>query len=376
MKHTSRRRLLAAAGVGTSLTALSAGCLDTLSENETDESNEPDDSSASSMTPLERWVPASGSAELLFHYRDLTAVRRYEDDLQAAVVEDVPTVPDGEGGEVVEQLTDDESAVKSVLRFGSKGIAGNVVVAGSFDPDAVDAESESAAGEFGILERDGISVAVSANTVVVNPDDGADLDAVLAAGVEGTNRRVDEHEHFAQLTECVGESTFLWGEYEGDADGTGAAFSWTIGSDTSTYARAAVYADADRTDEFEETMSGQSKDVTVEVDDNVGVATRTVPTEEYEYQDLFAERGSEPTRPRAGVSIDSDSSDRTVTVSYLSRSKVDRLEISDESGNEDEMTEVGQTVTFGYETGASGELTVVAVGNETKIVAASYSYSF
>ncbi|WP_222919153.1 hypothetical protein [Natrinema sp. SYSU A 869] len=373
MEHTSRRRLLAAVGFGTSLTALSAGCLDTLSENETDESNEPDDSSASSMTPLERWVPASGSAELLFHYRDLTAVRRYEDDLQAAVVEDVPTVPDVEGGEIVEQLTDDKSAVESVLRFGSEGVAGNVVVvAGSFDPDAVDAESKSAAGEFEILERDGVSVAISAETVVVSPDDGADLDAILAAGVEGTNRRVDEHEHFAQLTECVGESTFLWGEYEGDADGTGVAFSLSVGSDTST----AVYADADRADEFEEMISDRFEDVTVEVDGNVVVATRTVPTEEYEYQDLFAERGSEPTRPRAGVSIDSDSSDRTVTMSYISRSEADRLEISDESGNEDEMTEVGQTITFEYETGASGELTVVAVGGETETVVAAYSYSF
>ncbi|QCS42877.1 hypothetical protein [Natrinema versiforme] len=377
MKYTSRRGLLSA---GTGLAVLSAGCLDQISGDETDDpgdSDETNESDGNDLSPLERWVPASGSSELLFHYRDLTAVRQYEDALRTDVVESVPTLPDGESSEFVEQVADGEPAVDAVCRFGSKGVAGNVVVSGSFDPGSVDADRESAAGDFEVLERDGVSVAVSEETVVVSPSDGADLDAILAAGLEGTDRRIDAHGNFAQLTDRVGDSTFLWGEYEGSDDGSGAAFSWTLGAETATYSALAVYAEADRTAEFEETMSKRFDDVTVEVDGTVGVATRTVPTEEYEYRDLFAERGSQPARPQAGVSIDPDSSDRTVTVTYVSRgSTVDRLEISDESGNEAEMTQVGETMTFEYDAGASGELTVVAVGSETEAVVATYTYSF
>lgn len=374
MKYTSRRGLLSA---GAGFAVLSAGCLGRLSDDDGDGSENTDESDGSDLSPLERWVPASGSSELLFHYRDLTAVRQYEDALRTDVVESVPTLPDGESSEFVEQVADGEPAVDAVCRFGSKGVVGNVVVSGSFDPGAVDADRESVAGDFEVLERDGVSVAVSEETVVVSPSDGADLDAVLAAGLEGTDRRIDAHGNFAQLTDRVGDSTFLWGEYEGSDDGSGAAFSWTLGAETTTYSGLAVYADADKTAEFEETMSERFDDVTVEVDGAVGVATRTVPTQEYEYRGLFAERGSQPTRPQAGVSIDSDPSDRTVTVTYVSRgSTVDRLEISDESGNEAEMTRVGETMTFEYDAGASGELTVVAVGSETEVVVATYTYSF
>ncbi|WP_226481999.1 hypothetical protein [Natrinema amylolyticum] len=384
MKDTSRRRLLAAAGFGTGLTTLSAGCLERLPEtgtdesdepdesNESDESDESDDSSPSDVTPLERWVPASSSAELLFHYRDLATVRRLEDDLRAGVVEDVPTVPDGDGSEVVERVADGESAVESVLRFGSEGVAGNVV-AGSFDPTAVDAESESSVGEFAVRERDGVSVAVSAETVVVSPADGAALDAILAAGVEGTDRRVDGHDHFAQLLERVGDGTVLWGEYEGETAGSGAAFSWSLGSDTSAYSGVAVYANADRTKEFEETMSDRFDDVTVEVDGNVGVATRTVPTEEYEYQDLFAERGSEA---MAGTTIEVDQSSRTITVTYTASGNADRLEVHEGAEKRETLTEVGQKATLEYDAGESGSVQAVAVIGETETLIASESFSF
>ncbi|QCW03749.1 hypothetical protein [Natrinema pallidum] len=381
MKHPSRRGLLA---TGASLTAFAAGCLDQLPNDGRDQTGESDEapntaeSGGSEPSPLERWVPASSSTELLFHFRDLAEVRQHEGELRPSVIEDVPTMPDADGSEVVKRVANGESAVESVLRFGSEGVAGNVVVDGSFDRDAVDTDRKSSTGEFAVLERDGVSVAVSADTVVMSPADGAALDAILAAGVEGTGRRADEHDRFAQLLERVGDRTILWGEYEGDTDGTGAAFSWSFGAETSTNSAVAVYPDADRMADFEERMSERFDDVTVEIDGNVGVATRTVPTEEYEYLDLFAQHESQPAQPQAGVSIDSDSSDRTVTVAYISKSGVERLEISDENGNEAEMTDVGETTTFEYDAGASGELTVVAVGSETETetVVATHSYSF
>ncbi|QLK25203.1 hypothetical protein HYG81_14035 [Natrinema zhouii] len=376
MKYSSRRRLLAA---GASLSALGAGCLDYLSDDGTDDSEEPDESdenAGSDLSPLERWVPTSGSSELLFHYRDLTAVRQYENALRADVVESVPTLPDGESSEVVEQVADGKQTVDSVCRFGSNGVAGNVVVSGSFDPDAVDADLESAAGAFEVFERDDVSIAVSAETVVVSPADGADLEAILAAGVEGTDRRIDAHGNFAQLAERVGGGTFLWGEYEGSDDGVGAAVSWTLGAETTTYSGIGIYADADGTDEFEESLADQSDDMTVETEGNVGIATKTIPTEEYEYQDLFAERGSRPTEPYAGVSLDTNRKPNAVVVMYHSSGTADRVEVRDESGVRVELTEVGQAETIEYESGTSATITVVAVGDGEKSVLMTETVSF
>ncbi|MBZ6493771.1 hypothetical protein [Natrinema longum] len=389
MEHISRRRLLAIAGAGTGFTALGAGCLDQSAETDTDEPNdttepdgadEPDDTSASDRPPLERWVPASGSAELGFRYRDLTTVRAYEEHLQSDVVESIPSLPRGEHAEIVERLADGESAIDSVLRFGSADAVGNVVVSGSFDSDPVDADLESAAGEFAVFERDGTSVAVSEETVVVSDADGADIDAILAAGVEGTDRRVDADVTFATTAEQVAQATFVRGEHdrrdETDASWVGIANAWSLGSETTTHSIGAVYDDADTASEFETQIPAAFDDEAIELDGTVGVATRTVPTEDYEYRNRFAERGTQPAPPQAGVTIESDASNRTVTVTYVSRSRTDRLEIRDESGNSDEMTEVGETTTFEYEAGASGEITVVGVRGETKAVVAAHSYSF
>ncbi|MFC6766448.1 hypothetical protein [Natrinema soli] len=358
-----------------SLTALSAGCLARFSDDEADDSEEPNESDRSDLSPLERWVPASGSSELLFHYRDLTAVRQYEDVLRADVIESVPVLPDGESREFVEQVTDGEPAVDSVCRFGSEGVAGNVVVSGSFDPHAVDADLESAAGDFDVFERDDVSVAVSGETVVVSPADGADLEAILAAGVEGTGRRIDSHGNFAQLTERVGDSAFLWGEYEGSDDGSGAAFSWAFGAETTTYSTVAVYTDADGTDEFEESLADQP-DLMVETDGNVGIATKTIPTGEYEYQDPFAERGSQPTELYAGVSLDTNRKPNAVVVMYHSSGTADRVEVRDESGVRVELTEVGQAETIEYESGTSATITVVAVRDGEENVLMTEPVSF
>ncbi|MGQ3414095.1 hypothetical protein ACT4ML_17845 [Natrinema sp. LN54] len=373
MKRVSRRGLLSA---GTGLVAFSAGCLGRLSDDDDGSSENTDESGGSDLSPLERWVPASGSSELLFHYRDLTAVRQYEDALRTDVVESVPTLPDGESSEFVEQVADGEPAVDAVCRFGSKGVAGNVVVSGSFDPGAIDADREPAAGDFEVFERDGVSVAVSEDTVVVSPSDGAALDAILAAGVEGIHRRIDAHGNFAQLAERVGDSTFLWGEYEGSDDGAGAAFSWTLGAETATYSGLAVYADAGGTAEFEDTMADRSGNLTIETDGNVGVATKTIPTAEYEYRDMFAERGSQPTEPYAGVTFDRDRQSNTVTVTYQSSGTADRIEVRDESGVRAELTEVGETETLEYESGTTATITVVAVAGDTKNVLFTETVSF
>ena len=379
MKDISRRRLLAATGAGAGL-ASGAGCLGgrglgTDDGNGADTTGETDDE-PSDLTPLEQWVPATGSTELLFHYRDLATVRQHEDALQPSVTESIPTVPDGDSSAFVEQLADGEPAVDSICRFGSKGVAGNVVVSGSFDPDAVDAALEPATGDFDRFERDGISVAVSSETLVVSPSDGAALEAILAAGVEGTDRRAETNDGFGQLVDRLDGSTFVWGEYDGNENGNGAAFSWALGSETTTQSMVAVYADPERTGEFEDTMSDRFDDVTVETDGTVGVATRTIPTADYEYRDMFAERGSQPTQPQAGVTIDVDSSARTVTVTYISSGGTDRLEIRDWTGLRDELTEVGQAATLEYGRGASGTITIVAVRGETEAVVAEKSISF
>ncbi len=379
MKEISRRRLLAAMGTSAGLTS-GAGCLGgrglgTDDGNGADTTDETDDE-PSDLTPLERWVPTSGSTELLFHYRDLATVRQHEDVLQPSVTESIPTVPDGDSSAFVEQLADGEPAVDSICRFGSEGVAGNVVVSGLFDPDAVDAALEPAAGDFDRFERDGVSVAISAETLVVSPSDGAALEAILAAGVEGTDRRAETNDGFGQLVDRLEESTFLWGEYDGDADGNGAAFSWALESETTTQSMVSVYADPERTDEFEDAMSDRFDDVTVKTDGTVGVATRTLPTADYEYRDMFAERGSQSTRPQAGVTIDTDPSARTVTITYISSGDADRLEIRDWTGLRDELTEVGQDATLEYDAGASGTITIVAVRGETEAVVAEKSVTF
>ncbi|SDC57138.1 hypothetical protein [Natrinema hispanicum] len=386
MKDISRRKLLAATGASTGLVVAGAGCLGDPTSSagnngEPDDTTSETDEGAAELTPLERWVPATGSAELLFHYRDLTTVRQLEDTLQPAVTEAVSTLPDGESATFVEQFADGESAVDSVCRFGSKGVAGNVVVAGSFDPDAADAALEPAAGDFGTFERDGVSVAVSSETLIVSPSDGAALEAILAAGVEGADRRIDSDVNFAPLLDHIGLSTFVWGEHErqneANADGYGAAYAWSLGPETTTQSMVAVSADSQRMDEFEDTMADRFDDVTVETDGTVGVATRTIPTADYEYRDLFAERGSEPPQLQAGVTIDADSVARTVTVTFTAKSDgVDRLEIRDQNGLRDELTEVGQATTLEYESGASGTITAVAVGDETERVVATESFSF
>ncbi|WP_049901854.1 hypothetical protein [Natrinema sp. J7-1] len=381
MNDVSRRELLATTGAGTSGIVLTAGCLDQLSENgtdgteDTDESNATDDETATGMSPLERWVPASGSENLRFHVRDLAAIRRSAADLRAAVAEDVPRLPTGDSREIVEKVADDDSAGASVCRFGSEGVAGNVVVTGTFDPGAVDAERESSIGEFAVLERDGVSAAVSAETVVVSSADSAALETILSAGVEGTDPRVGEHDHFAQLLERVGvdERAVLWGEYEGDAAGTGRAYSWSFGADTSTYRAVAVYADPERTADFEAGMTDQFDDVTVTVDGNVGVATRTVPTEEYEYRNLFA--NSRPAG-RAGAYIEVDQSSRTVTVTYTASSNADRIEVRADGETRETLTDVGQQATLEYDAGASGTVQVVAVSGDTETQVARKSVSF
>ncbi|AGB32249.1 hypothetical protein C488_11277 [Natrinema pellirubrum DSM 15624] len=376
MKHTHRRELLVTTGTG--IAALGAGCLgmdddDEGTDDDADSPTEARDSSAS--TPLERWIPAGGTDPLLFHYRDLTALETYEDALQASVIESVPTLPDGDSAGIVEDAADGTDAVDAVLRFGSKGVVGNVVVSGSFDPDALETDGDASVGAFETLERDGVSVAVTEETLVVSPDDGADLESILAAGVEGTDRRVEASENVASLVERIADATFCWGQYA-ETEGTGRAFSWTIGSDTTTYQEVGVYADAEAADGFESRLANEG-DVRAEVDDNVAVATGSFPTEEYSYLDLFAEQGSSPPEtPQAGVAFDADYADRTVTVTYASKERAERLELSDDHGNSGEMTAAGETTAFEYESGASGELTVVGVWDGEKVVIGTYSYSF
>lgn len=384
MNGISRRRLLAATGVSAGL-ASGAGCLGGLEfGSSTDDGNGADttdktDDGPSDLTPLERWVPATGSTELFFHYRDLATVRQHEDALQPAVFEAIPTLPDGESSAVVKQVADGEPAVDSICRFGSEGVAGNVVVSGSFDPDAVDESFESAAGDFDRFERDGVSVAVSSETLVVSPSDGADLEAILAAGLEGTDRRINSNENFEALADRVAESTFVWGKHvrqsEEETGGNGLVYSRSLETETVTYSTIVTFADPERSDEFEREFSGD-EDVTIETDGNVGIATQTFPIEEYEFRDMFAERGSEPPEVYAGVSVETDRKENAVVVIYQSSGNADRVEVRDETGTRAELTQVGHTATIDYEDGASGEITVVAIkdGDESVVLTEPYSY--
>ncbi|WP_227014864.1 hypothetical protein [Natronorubrum aibiense] len=214
MKNIQRRELLVTAGIGTALTTVGAGCLDqgagtNRPDDETDETGDPDTEGECERTLLERWVPASSSSKLLFHYRDRSAFRQYEDALQADVVASVPTMPAGPSSDVIEDVAGGEPAVDAVCRFGSEGVVGNVVVSGSFDPGAVDAELESAIGAFELFEHDAGSVAVSTEMVVVSPADGAALETILEAGVEGTDRRINASDGFARLADRVGDRTIF-----------------------------------------------------------------------------------------------------------------------------------------------------------------------
>lgn len=135
-----------------------------------------------------------------------------------------------------------------------------------------------------------------------------------------------------------------------------------------------VAADSDRMESFEQRTNAQFDDVTV--DGIVGEATRTMPTAEYEYRDLFAERGSEPSQPRAGVGIDVHSASHTVSVTLISSDTADRVEIREDGEVRGELIEVGQTATLEYDAGALGTITVVAISGTEAAVIATKSYAF
>lgn len=380
MTDGSRRKFLAAIGASPGLVAAGAGCLDRGSDAGDDAGGPDGRDDAGSLTLLERWVPADGSSELLFHYRDLADVRAFEDDLRQDVADSIPRSPDVEQRDLVESVADGEAAIDAVCRFGSKGVVGNVVVAGSFDPDAVDVDRESSIGEFGVLERGAATIAVSETTIVIGGDDGADLEAILAAGVEGTDRRIDAGDNFAPMLERLRDATIVWGEHEDrrdeGLDGGGTAFSWTFGADTVTHSVVGAYAESDRVDEFEREFA-ESEDVSIEIDGTVAVASRTTPTEEYEFRDLFAERGeSQRQEVYAGVSIDVFSERQSVRVRYLSAGNADHVVVRDDQGTRETLTEVGEATKLEYEAGDSGTITVVAVGEERESTVATESFEF
>lgn len=387
MTNTSRRRLLAAAGAG--IAAVSAGCLDDFgSESEPDTSDDNNDGTDdaesdptdAALSPLEQWIPASGSEEFAFHYRDLAAVREHADALASGVVDDVPRAPEGTTGAIVERVSTD-APLRSVLEFGPKEKGRNYVVAGSFDPAAIDGEPASTVGDFEVYDRDDSSVAVSAATIVSSGPHGATVDAMLAAGTDRTDRRADESERFASLLEELGEHTFVWGGHDESNSDDGpavAAYSWTLGEETTAASTVAVYPDSDRTDEFERQMADTFDDVSVETDGNVGVATRTIPTSEFAYRDLFAERSGSARQaaPQAGVEISVNSSSRTVDVVFTASGNTDVLEIHDDDGKRAELTEVGEMETLEYDAGESGTIRVVAVNDEAQAEVATESFEF
>jgi len=99
------------------------------------------------------------------------------------------------------------------------------------------------------------------------------------------------------------------------------------------------------------------------------------PTEEYEYQDMFAERGSQPTEPYAGEPR-YQRKPNAVVVMYHSSGTAERVEVRDESGVRVELTEVGQAETIEYESGTSATITVVAVrdGEENVLITEPVSF--
>ncbi|RQH03149.1 hypothetical protein [Natrarchaeobius oligotrophus] len=376
-----RRRLLA--GAGAALGASIAGCLGDGAEptdgGSDDESGGGSDGSPAepSTSPLEVWTPAATATPLFVEYADLADVRQHESALRADTLEEIPLRPREPAASVIDELTDGDPALESVLAFGPEPAEGAQVIAGECDPDRLaDREPDDVVDGYDVYAGEEPSIAVSSETVIVATGGGPTLGDVLDAGLDGVDRRTATDDRLELLFEHLGDATFSWME-RAERDEV-AGLSWSLEGDAASLAAVAEADEVENVEEYFETEFGDELDDVSRVPEgDAVVATAAVPIDEFEYENLFGDRDEPGQEAQAGVSIDVDPEAREVAVMVTAMGNADRVEVYDHDNDRNaELSSVGEMATLEYDAGASGRVQVIAVAGETRTVVASDSFEF
>lgn len=386
-RDVPRRTLLVTAGAG--LASFGSGCL---GDPPTDLKPDKVSSESDALSPAERWIPTTDrSAALQFTHCDLETMRAH---LNADVVDELsPIGGDVEGRLVEAAAIDGEASLGFDLSFGPANGRTGRVISGPFDPDAIAdrLEFDDERDAFDIGQSDRITMAVSAKTIVFAAD-RSKLDAILAAGLDGTDRRVDDDDAFETLLETVADGTYTVGRIDGENDGSdddpfgtaASGYSWAIDPDRSTLTLAAIDDDTDGpgaerlADVVDRTgLERRFRNPTIESEGRVAVATAEQGTDEFERRDLRLQSDDGPNEAvRAGVTIDVDENAREITVEFVSGGDAERIAIRDDGERRGELTDVASRETFEYEAGAEGEIVAVAVAGDRSTVVAVEPYAF
>ncbi|WP_339103849.1 hypothetical protein [Haloterrigena salinisoli] len=362
----------------TGLAVGGAGCLNDDSEsdgNGSDESGNGDDESA--LAPPARWIPTSAGSQLFFSYTDLETVRNHEPELPAETLDEIAFVPHGAGGRVVGRM-ETEPTFEYVLEFGPSGESGHYVMRGEFDLAGLDlGDPIDEVGEFDRFEAAGASIAASSDTlVVVDPEIGS-IDDVLAAGLDGTDRRVDGDGSLGKVLEHVGGGTLAYGIVPESADEISVGRSWSIAAETVTYAHVMHGMDTSDVDEDRlkselatESPFDRLDDFSLDVEADAVLVTGSVPTSEFRYTAAISKHRAGLGRADVTVSIDVETALQTVTVTLTSYGANGRVEVRDSSGTRATLTERGEEGRLEYDVGDTETVTVVYVnGDEESEVA-------
>ncbi|MFA9415567.1 hypothetical protein [Natrinema sp. HArc-T2] len=380
MNYIHRRTLLAIGATG--LVGSGAGCLN--DDNKTDERDPGEQNNdGSDLRPPARWIPTSAGSDLFFKYTDLETVRSHEDSLLEDTIDEIPFAPSGAGGRIVGRLQT-EPTFEYILEFGPEGESGHYVIRGTFDLAGLDVgDPIDEVGEFEVFEAAGESVAASSDTlVVVDPEVGS-IDDVLAAGLDGTDRRVDSDGLFETVLEHMGDDTLGSGIIPKSDERGSWCFSWAIESETTTYTQALLNRDTSGVDEDEleaelanESSMAEFETVSVDIDGDIVVTTGTRPTTEFQYNDFFAKRKAGRTGIDVAVSIDVETATQTVTVTLTSFEVGGHVEVRDSNGTQATLTEQGQEATLEYDVGDSETISVVHIHGDRESEFATETVEF
>lgn len=401
----SRRKLLATGGNG--LLVGGAGCLggwtgsddpdDETTDDERDEDNQVADEQAdveengeesdamSDVSPPARWITASITDEMYFTYSDLETVRAHDDVLPAETVEEVPFLPGGAGGRIVGRL-ESEPSFESILEFGPTSVGGYHVMRGEFDLAGLDTGAPvDEVGAFEVFETATASVAASNDTLVVTDPEVSRLDEVLAAGVEGTDRRSDAGDSFETMLEHVSDAAVSVGVFpDSTVGGRSIGRSWSVSSETVSSTRVVISdavsdlsEDELRAQVTEESDTNAFESVSVDIEDDTAIIDRTLPASEYRYVDNFRRHLAGTSIPvRATVAIDVRTATQSVAVDLREIGRTARVEVRDRTGTRATLTERGETATLEYDVGDSATVTVAVVTDERESVITTESVEF
>ncbi|OIB57901.1 hypothetical protein [Natrialba sp. SSL1] len=380
-----RRRLLATTGAISAL-AIGAGCLDDSdseepadSETESDgTTNGTDDStsSVSAATDLRtqlQWLPAAASAdgEITLHYADLEAIRAHESELSDDLRESTQLELADLDIDDIDQFGD-ATAIDASLSFGTSSNAANVAFAGSFEPDAADADPTETVGEFNLFERENGTIAVSAEWLLASDPDGLGVEALLEAGREETELLVETDETTATLAGELESTSIAIGRVTGadaaDGELAGVGHGATLDSETSTVTFVGVVGEGDDPDSFREELErsgGGLEDFTIETTESTAVGEGTVPTDEVQLPSLGETTAQEV---QAGVSIDVDHGEQVADVFFTSGGNADYVEVEDDLNQSKRLDAVGDRVTLTYDEGDETTIRVIAVAGDRKTV--------